>query len=521
MNNRRHNPRKPATPVQLTEQQSGFEPRPFATGDRQAISEAPAQAASTSATGHNFGQLQLRAVAPTSIQAKLMVGPAHDADEQRADPARNGMDQPMGAGFSGASVHADAQSDGLNQAIQAKAFTAMKQAPQPKESFPQPSAAPAPSSSAGGRTLQAKGASEAQRPNQTGLPDGLKAGIESLSGISMDDVNVHYNSAKPAQLAALAYAQGSDIHVAPGQEQHLPHEAWHVVQQAQGRVKPTMQMEDGVPVNADVGLEHEADVMGAKASANAAQLQGALGDKELLQGKFAPAQQRQLTSPVQRTVTAVGGGAKKPAVEDYKTSIIYKEYLKNDKLLTWCRAQGLFGEVVDERILTAVFAARQYTQSDFKDINKMLWKLNPAETEVTWAADDFNNARAVQNAFTKAMQLQEALTILATLPGSGVKGVTTYRFEDSSRRASWASRRVGDIYAFKGFMSTTVSDAAPKAIAGNDCAIKMTIKGVNGVRLYGELTTHEGEEEVLLPRGVALSVTSIDHAALSYELQMG
>ena len=29
---------------------------------------------------------------------------------------------------------------------------------------------------------------------------------------------------------ALAYAQGSDIHLAPGQEQHLPHEAWHVVQ---------------------------------------------------------------------------------------------------------------------------------------------------------------------------------------------------------------------------------------------------------------------------------------------------
>jgi hypothetical protein len=29
----------------------------------------------------------------------------------------------------------------------------------------------------------------------------------------------------------------------PGQEQHLPHEAWHVVQQKQGRVKPTGQDE--------------------------------------------------------------------------------------------------------------------------------------------------------------------------------------------------------------------------------------------------------------------------------------
>jgi hypothetical protein len=103
------------------------------------------------------------------------------------------------------------------------------------------------------------------KPNHTGLPDNLKTGIESLSGLSMDNVLVHYNSSQPAQLNALAFAQGTDIHVAPGQEQHLPHEAWHVVQQAQGRVKPTMQMKDGVPVNDDAGLECEADVMGTKA----------------------------------------------------------------------------------------------------------------------------------------------------------------------------------------------------------------------------------------------------------------
>ena len=101
--------------------------------------------------------------------------------------------------------------------------------------------------------------------NNTGLPDNLKSGIENLSGMSMDSVRVHYNSSQPAQLSALAYAQGTDIHVAPGQEQHLPHEAWHVVQQAQGRVQPTMQMTDRVPINDDKGLEHEADVMGAKA----------------------------------------------------------------------------------------------------------------------------------------------------------------------------------------------------------------------------------------------------------------
>jgi len=124
-------------------------------------------------------------------------------------------------------------------------------------------------------TLQPKFASEAlvqlerqpaSKPNNTGLPDNLKNGIEALSGISMDNVKVHYNSSQPAQLNALAYAQGTDIHVAPGQEQHLPHEAWHVVQQAQGRVQPTTQMKDGVAVNDDKSLEREADVMGERSA---------------------------------------------------------------------------------------------------------------------------------------------------------------------------------------------------------------------------------------------------------------
>lgn len=44
------------------------------------------------------------------------------------------------------------------------------------------------------------------------------------------------------QREALADTQGTDNHVGPGQEQHLPHDAWHVVRQKQGRVKPTLQM---------------------------------------------------------------------------------------------------------------------------------------------------------------------------------------------------------------------------------------------------------------------------------------
>lgn len=112
-----------------------------------------------------------------------------------------------------------------------------------------------------------------KKPNNTGLSDNLKSGIENLSGYSMDDVKVHYNSSKPAQLNAHAYAQGTDIHLASGQEKHLPHEAWHVVQQKQGRVQPSVQMNPStqlktsgkVDINDDVGLEKEADLMGERA----------------------------------------------------------------------------------------------------------------------------------------------------------------------------------------------------------------------------------------------------------------
>ncbi|MCO7223404.1 DUF4157 domain-containing protein [Pleionea sp. CnH1-48] len=99
--------------------------------------------------------------------------------------------------------------------------------------------------------------------NSGGLPDNIKSGVEQLSGYSMDDVKVHYNSAKPAQLQAHAYAQGNDIHLSSGQEKHLPHEAWHVVQQKQGRVKPTKQLKSAA-VNDEPQLEKEADIMGQK-----------------------------------------------------------------------------------------------------------------------------------------------------------------------------------------------------------------------------------------------------------------
>src|SRR5688500_8047953 len=102
-------------------------------------------------------------------------------------------------------------------------------------------------------------------PATGGLPEGLRTVMEAMSGFSLADVVVHRNSAEPARLGAAAFTKGDQIHVAPGQERHIPHEAWHVVQQKQGRVRPTLQMK-GAGISDDPALEEEANRMGARAA---------------------------------------------------------------------------------------------------------------------------------------------------------------------------------------------------------------------------------------------------------------
>ena len=212
-----------------------------------------------------IADLRPQAAAQKALMQSVQAGPAMVAQRRSLQaafgPAAQFKDDPV------------AQRAGPEDELQMKVAPGVAQLAGPEDEL-QMKAAPGVAQLAGPEDeLQMKAApgvaqlEEAAAPrNNTGLPDNLKAGIESMSGYSMDAVKVHYNSSQPAQLNALAYAQGTDIHVAPGQEQHLPHEAWHVVQQAQGRVQPTTQMKGGVAVNTDVALEAEADRMGAQAA---------------------------------------------------------------------------------------------------------------------------------------------------------------------------------------------------------------------------------------------------------------
>lgn len=102
----------------------------------------------------------------------------------------------------------------------------------------------------------------------------VMAKMEASFGTTFSNVNIHKDSSKATDNNALAFAQGNDIHFAPGKynpnsqegQELLGHELAHVVQQRNGQVKPTAHLDDGTLVNDDPKLEKEADVLGAKAA---------------------------------------------------------------------------------------------------------------------------------------------------------------------------------------------------------------------------------------------------------------
>ena len=110
-----------------------------------------------------------------------------------------------------------------------------------------------------------------QKKNVTGMPDNVKAKMEGSFNTDFSNVRVHASSSKAPEVGALAYTQGTDIHFAPGQfspesssgQSLLGHELAHVVQQGEGRVQPTTEI-NGLPVNDNPALEDEADRMGNK-----------------------------------------------------------------------------------------------------------------------------------------------------------------------------------------------------------------------------------------------------------------
>lgn len=90
--------------------------------------------------------------------------------------------------------------------------------------------------------------------------------MENHFNSDFSNIKIHENSTTASNINALAYTQGNDIHFAPGEfnpsttkgKHLLSHELTHVVQQRNGRVKPTREI-NGMPINDNLSLEREAD----------------------------------------------------------------------------------------------------------------------------------------------------------------------------------------------------------------------------------------------------------------------
>ena len=147
---------------------------------------------------------------------------------------------------------------------------------------------------------------QAKSANRTGLPDGLKSKMENAFGTNLNHVRVKTNSSLPGKVGAIATTQGNRMDFAPGHfnpssaqgQRLIGHETWHTVQQAQGRVKPTLQMKTGHLINDSASLEKEADRMGDKIARASA-------------SKSSPPKKLNATSgngPIQRSVAALPAG---------------------------------------------------------------------------------------------------------------------------------------------------------------------------------------------------------------------
>jgi hypothetical protein len=104
------------------------------------------------------------------------------------------------------------------------------------------------------------------------LPDSVREFFEPRFVGDFTRVRVHTNERAATTVNALdarAFTVGHDVAFAAGQyspgttqgRELLGHELTHVMQQQEGRVKPTFQT-GGLPINDEIGLESEADRMG-------------------------------------------------------------------------------------------------------------------------------------------------------------------------------------------------------------------------------------------------------------------
>jgi hypothetical protein len=294
-------------------------------------------------------------------------------------------------------------------------------------------------------------------PNRTGLPDGLKAGIESLSGMDLSDVRVNFNSDKPARVSAHAYAQGSQIHLGPGQERHLAHEAWHVVQQKQGRVRPTMQLKTGVSINDDASLEREADAVGARAASIMSPGATFLGEQSIPIQRYKwtyGALQDESGTEVKTDLIApndTGGGSGVSAWPSWWPSGAAEtanDFLRENFVQGHLLNQKLGGPGDNRRNLTPLTrSANSQMSASIENVAKSY--LSSGDAIKYWVTADYSyhpNAKDVGAGHLKGTEKTNLQDALDKMPGEVGSQITAYEYDMTSGDWEEAAKQPDDVY---------------------------------------------------------------------------
>ncbi|OKH39735.1 hypothetical protein NIES2119_05660 [[Phormidium ambiguum] IAM M-71] len=243
-------------------------------------------------SGYNFAQLQVQPTTSRIIQPKLTIGHLNGKYEQQADSVAQkivGL-EPVQRQEGEEEEPAQAKAEPVQrqereeeEPAQAKAEPVQRQEREEEE----PAQAKAEPVQRQEREeeepAQAKAESKLKvkpvqakidlAPTGSGkpMPEAVQQKMETAFGADFSGIRIHEGPQAKA-MNAIAYTQGENIHFQPGKYQPetqsgqelLGHELTHVVQQKAGRV--TAPQRKAVPINADINLETEADLLGAKAA---------------------------------------------------------------------------------------------------------------------------------------------------------------------------------------------------------------------------------------------------------------
>ncbi len=284
----------------------------------------------------------------------------------------------------------------------------------------------------------------------SGEPDAIRSALERKSSVSLDDVRVHYNSPKPAEIGALAYARGTDVFMGPGQEKYLGHELTHVVQQKQGLVHSTGSI-GGMPVNTSPALESAADHMQVSA-APATSASPALGG--VVQGVFKDSRGKSLSEKDVDSMISMMEGSydshmffsddalKRAAqngdkIEKKNVSRLHKAYQKSRSSLRKRYKEMMMSqeEYSPEDILGRELssaqqnaAAKHFNPSDLHDA-KVIGSVYASGTE--YMRDYLHNARGSWDTTAGYLRTEEGFS-LGTSAMDGVSDIADYDPEQQS-----------------------------------------------------------------------------------------